>query len=177
MLGTLPLRPTKTAMTTNMRDVGHRLRLARERKGLTQHETAQRSRVPISTYQGWEYGKNVMPCTEVQNLCSVLGVSAEWLLGMRPSAAPIEHPNYMIDQATVEALRFSQTEDELHRRRILRFPLLPWRVHHQIPERFEIATEADAMALEQECLRHWLKKFERLDAEWNRRSKGIAELL
>jgi transcriptional regulator with XRE-family HTH domain len=65
-----------------------RLKQAREARGLSQNGLAAAlgGEVTQSAVSYWESGKN-LPATEtLRELCSVLGVSADWLLGLEDAA-------------------------------------------------------------------------------------------
>ena len=164
-------------MKVSMREVGQRLRIARDRAALSQTDLAEKAGVPISTYQGWEYGRNSMPCDKVPGLCKVLDVSSDWLLGLCEHMLPASTPNHVVDMAVVDALRFCQTEEELQRREILRFPSLPFRISYPIPENMAIATPADAKSFEERALRDWIKKFGDLDDRIQAATSDIRKLV
>jgi transcriptional regulator with XRE-family HTH domain len=65
-----------------------RLKQAREARGLSQNGLAAAlgGEVTQSAVSYWESGKN-LPATEtLRELCTVLGVSADWLLGLEDAA-------------------------------------------------------------------------------------------
>lgn len=65
-----------------------RLKQAREARGLSQNGLAAAlgGEVTQSAVSYWESGKN-LPATEtLRELCTVLGVSADWLLGLADAA-------------------------------------------------------------------------------------------
>lgn len=72
----------------DIQQFGHRLRQARQRRGLTQRALAQQMRVA----QGWlselENGRQThVQADTVYRLCQALGVSADVLLGLVPDDA------------------------------------------------------------------------------------------
>ena len=58
-----------------------RLKKAREGNGLTQAELAEKICKPRVSVARWEIGMHQPSVDEINALCDVLGVSADWLIG------------------------------------------------------------------------------------------------
>ena len=69
-------------MTDLMSQVGPRLRLARERRGLSQKEVAEQTGAYISNLSCYESGKRTPPLELFVAIARVLGVSTDYLLGL-----------------------------------------------------------------------------------------------
>ncbi|MBQ6924179.1 MAG: helix-turn-helix transcriptional regulator [Kiritimatiellae bacterium] len=52
------------------------------RKGMTQRQYAARLGVPLTTYTNWINGVSSPKAEAIVSICSILGVSADWLLGL-----------------------------------------------------------------------------------------------
>jgi transcriptional regulator with XRE-family HTH domain len=65
--------------------VGGRIKTARQAKGLTQKELAAECRVPLSTIGAIEVGTSGPTAVLLRDLCDVLDVSADVILGRRPA--------------------------------------------------------------------------------------------
>ncbi len=65
--------------------IGGRIRDARRAKGLTQKALAEACRVPSSTIGAVEVGNSGPTAVLLRDLCDVLDVSADVLLGRRPA--------------------------------------------------------------------------------------------
>ena len=66
-----------------MQDYGIRLRQARKNKGLTQQQAAEKIGVPQQTWQRYESGRFDLKMSTIYNICKVLDISADWLLGLQ----------------------------------------------------------------------------------------------
>jgi phosphoribosylformylglycinamidine cyclo-ligase len=64
-----------------LRDLGDRIRLQRERKGLTQSDVARALDVSPQAVSKWERGENAPDIGLLSPLADALGVSVDWLLG------------------------------------------------------------------------------------------------
>lgn len=62
-----------------------KLKLIRERKGLTQEEVANFLNVDRSTYTGWETGKDMIPLPKLNDLANYYHTSLDYLIGRSPS--------------------------------------------------------------------------------------------
>jgi|BEDMetMinimDraft_1075159.scaffolds.fasta_scaffold06280_2 transcriptional regulator with XRE-family HTH domain len=62
-------------------EVGHRLRLAREAKHLTQPALAELLKVRPQTVSGWEKGTREPDLSQLRRIADVLGVTVAWLVG------------------------------------------------------------------------------------------------
>ena len=82
-----------------------RLKEARENKGMSTAEIANRIGVRLRTYENWEDGKTEPRANRLQMLAGVLGVSLLWLIQGAEQHDPV------IDQAT----RLDQLEAKLER--------------------------------------------------------------
>lgn len=79
-------------MATNKSDVVTTIKRARKAAGLTQQEAADRSGVPLSTYQSYEQGKARPPYERVQAILGALGeaVVQPITTDVRPTETPGE---------------------------------------------------------------------------------------
>lgn len=59
-----------------------RLMLAREKRGLTQKKLSYRLGLKQQQYARYEKGINIMPVTYLYNICIVLNISADYILGL-----------------------------------------------------------------------------------------------
>lgn len=59
-----------------------RLMLAREKRGLTQKELSYRLGLKQQQYARYEKGINIMTVTYLYNICIVLNISADYILGL-----------------------------------------------------------------------------------------------
>jgi transcriptional regulator with XRE-family HTH domain len=61
-------------------EVGDRLRLLRQKLGLTQSQMAQKLGVTLNTYQRYELGNRNLTVEKLQQLRKLFGVNLNWLL-------------------------------------------------------------------------------------------------
>lgn len=66
-----------------MQNYGKRLKQARLSKGFTQAEVAAKLGIPQQNYQRIESGKFDLKMSSIYNICKVLNISADWLLGLK----------------------------------------------------------------------------------------------
>ena len=94
-------------------------RLESLRNGMTQKEFAASLQTPINTYTNWVRGIREPSMSAIINLCTRLGVSADWLLGLPErsggitqqatangpggQAVAVAHGNVVISPGKVEA--------------------------------------------------------------------------
>jgi len=80
--------PTMTVITfddLDMQQVGKRLRDARDQLGLTQDQVAWRANYTLANYNALEKGhRRDMNASTLYALCHVLGISSDYVLGLRP---------------------------------------------------------------------------------------------
>lgn len=60
------------------------------RGGLTQREFAKRLGIPLTTYTNWITGIRSPSGEAILSICTQLGISADWLLGLSDKAATNE---------------------------------------------------------------------------------------
>lgn len=65
-----------------MQNYGIRLREARKAKGLTQAEVAEKLGLQQQAWQRLEGGKLDPKMSTIYNACKILGISADWLMGL-----------------------------------------------------------------------------------------------
>lgn len=65
-----------------MQNYGKRLKEARKIKGFTQVEAATRIGVPQQTWQRYESGKFDLKMSTIYNICKLLSISSDWLIGL-----------------------------------------------------------------------------------------------
>ena len=70
-------------------------RLEKLRGSLSQKEFAQKLGVPLTSYTNWVGGTSSPKMEYIVMLCTKLGVSADWLLGL--SASPPAQPARKVD--------------------------------------------------------------------------------
>jgi transcriptional regulator with XRE-family HTH domain len=68
--------------------LGERLREARERRGWRPEDVAVALRRSSSTIVAYEHGNRVPSARVLAQLAQVLGVSADWLLGLDTDSSP-----------------------------------------------------------------------------------------
>ena len=66
-----------------MQNYGNRLRAARNAKHLTQTELAEKLGITQKSYQRMESGNHDLKMSTIYQLCRVLDISADWLLGLK----------------------------------------------------------------------------------------------
>ena len=79
-------------MATNKSDVVTTIKRARKAAGLTQQEAADRSGVPLSTYQSYEQGKAMPPYERVQAILGALGEAVVQPEDITTDVRPTETP-------------------------------------------------------------------------------------
>ena len=62
-------------------EFGHRVRVARTRRRLTQAQLGERLGVGRSAVSGWEKGRSAPPQDRLFEMANALGTTADWLLG------------------------------------------------------------------------------------------------
>lgn len=67
----------------NKKEIGEKIRTVREKKGLTQAELAEKVHVSSSSLCRWEKGEYEPSIEFIEQICIVLGISVEELLGLR----------------------------------------------------------------------------------------------
>jgi transcriptional regulator with XRE-family HTH domain len=65
-------------------------RLESLRRDLTQKQMASRIGVPLNTYTNWVRNVNVPKSDQLEKICTVFGVSSDWLLGLSTAPPPID---------------------------------------------------------------------------------------
>lgn len=60
------------------------------RKGLTQKAFADKIGVPLNTYTAWLRAERLPSYDAIEKICTVLCVSADWLLGLSTAPPPTE---------------------------------------------------------------------------------------
>lgn len=78
-------------------------RLESLRNGLTQKAFADKIGVPLNTYTAWLRSERLPSYEAIQNICTVLCVSADWLLGFSTDPPPTEKHVSMGDKTEVYA--------------------------------------------------------------------------
>lgn len=66
-----------------MQNYGFRLKQARKEKGLTQTQAAEKLGLSQQTWQRFETGKYDLKMSTIYNICKLLDISADWLLGLK----------------------------------------------------------------------------------------------
>ncbi len=59
-----------------------RLLLAREKRGLSQKDLSERIGIKQQQYARYEKGINIMPITYLKDICIILDISADYILGL-----------------------------------------------------------------------------------------------
>ena len=62
-----------------------RLRKEREAKKLTQQKMAEKLHLTAVAYGAWERGENEPSIRNLVNICNILGVTSDWLIGLDDS--------------------------------------------------------------------------------------------
>jgi transcriptional regulator with XRE-family HTH domain len=65
------------------KEIGNRIKQARIDKGLTQAHCAMCLGIPPQSWQKWESGERVPAAESIVQICRLLCVSADWLLGLK----------------------------------------------------------------------------------------------
>ena len=73
-------RPNVTVVPMSIEQIGQRLRIARERLGLTQNEVARRTDIRENSIGRFERGDMVPKTVSVLSLCEALLITPQWLL-------------------------------------------------------------------------------------------------
>lgn len=66
-----------------MQNYGERIKEARKERGYTQVEAAEKAGVQQQVWQRYESGKFDLKMSSIVNICKTLGISADWLLGLK----------------------------------------------------------------------------------------------
>jgi transcriptional regulator with XRE-family HTH domain len=84
-------------------EIGRRIATKRKAAGLTQQDVADRMQLHVNTYQKWETGERIRTFPRFLTLSSILGCSADDLLGIEDSR-PIQHAlNTRMDKDVLSA--------------------------------------------------------------------------
>jgi transcriptional regulator with XRE-family HTH domain len=67
-----------------------RIQWVRDCKNLTQTEVAQKLGIKQQQYARYEKGINVMPITYLAELCKILDVSADYIIGLTDEMKPLK---------------------------------------------------------------------------------------
>ena len=70
----------RVLMSDDRRAVGHRIRMLRERRGLTREELARRVGVHTGSIARWETGGSVPHAWTLERIAEACGGTAEWIL-------------------------------------------------------------------------------------------------
>ncbi len=106
-----------------------RIRVARQRAGLSQQELASRLGISRGAVSNWENDSGTLPATErLQRIAVVTGVSFEWLATGR---GPVRHDP---DKDMVLAADAEMVEDPLELRLLRAFRAAPKREHLRIQD-------------------------------------------
>src|ERR1700723_2119495 len=79
-----PASSRRLEFSTERRDLGKRIKLAREKIGLTQAQLAKKLDVSPGAVGQWEIDLGVPATERLRALADSLGVSLDWLLGKPP---------------------------------------------------------------------------------------------
>ena len=79
-------------MTTRKPDIAATIKRTRKAAGLTQQEVADRSGIPLSTYQSYEQGKAKPPYDKVQAILGILGEAVVEPESITTEIAPTDTP-------------------------------------------------------------------------------------
>ena len=93
--------------------LGERVAEARESRGLTLEQAAQRMAVKTGTLKSWEAGKTQPRPNKLQMLAGVLGVPFSWLLEGGPEYDPISDGQSRLAQLENKVERMRQLQVEL----------------------------------------------------------------
>jgi DNA-binding XRE family transcriptional regulator len=69
-------------------EIGRRLKATRDALGLTGTEFARRARIAQNAYSQYETGRRLLTVTVAMRLCTVYGLSMDWLFRGDPSSLP-----------------------------------------------------------------------------------------
>lgn len=75
-----------------MQEIGARIAEARRARGLTQHELAEQMGISFQAVSGWERGVSMPDIARLPELCAILGMSVDAMLGNAPMPAPEAEP-------------------------------------------------------------------------------------
>lgn len=95
----------KGAYTMDMKMIGKRILDARREKGMTQMALADEMMVSYQAVSNWERGLTMPDITKLPQLCEILNLSIETLLGKvstNPLVQKAIHPNQSVEQVTVQ---------------------------------------------------------------------------
>lgn len=67
-----------------------RLMLAREKRGMTQTELAKELGIKQQQYARYEKGVNIMPVTYLHDICVILNISADFIVGLTDEIKPLK---------------------------------------------------------------------------------------
>ncbi len=73
-----------------------RIKQAREMKGMTQTDMAKYFGTTVQQISKYETGAQDMPVTRFSIMCRILGVSADYILGLTPTSQPQPDQQYSI---------------------------------------------------------------------------------
>ena len=76
-------------------------RLESLRSDLTQKQMAAKIGVPLNTYTNWIRSINVPKADQLQKICTVFGVSSDWLIGLTQATQTKQLHSIMSDNADV----------------------------------------------------------------------------
>ena len=95
-------------------EIGKRIKFFREKLGLSQKEVADRLNISNAKLSNWEKGTNRPPADFIANICTVLDVTADELLGLNSKG---NQPKYNLSFQEKEHLNnYRRLNDERKKR-------------------------------------------------------------
>lgn len=85
-----------------MEDNSNNLKAIRKRRGLTIKEVSNGAKIPIRSYQNYEYGEREISVTALKQLADFYGVTTDYLLGREEQPEPLEQIYKMYDFKMLE---------------------------------------------------------------------------
>lgn len=93
--------------------LAHRIKEARDTKGLSDAALANRVGVKLKTYQNWETGKTEPRANKLQMLAGVLGVPLLWLIQGAAEHDPVVDQTSRLDQLEAKLDRLIALQREV----------------------------------------------------------------
>lgn len=151
------------------KQLGARLRFAREVLGFTRPDINERLGLSTVTLGNWEDGKNTANVMDLAALADLYGISMDWLLGRRPPAgkAIIDKEMYeriiSLPVAAPESREAEQAANAI--REVIDIPA-PFKIAIVIPEGAEWMDEDEALACAGRAVEHAKRVAPKVIDEW-----------
>ena len=103
----------------DLAQTAHRLRMTRDRLGLSREDVEAATKVPAPTLKNWEnnrFGNRGPTCLSLLQIAKLYSVSIDWLLGLTDDDLPLPAGHVIVDMALVRRIEKATSLTQLRDR-------------------------------------------------------------